>query len=263
MFSNTFLKTIHTKRWMLMGWSLGIMALVVFTMAFYPSLSKSFGQSLNEMPDSLKAFIGDSSTYSTITGYTDLQIYSQLVTMTLIFGIILFTALMAGEESEGTLQTLLVQPIKRSRIYFEKFASAVILLGASCLSITLGVAIGLVIIGEQIGLVRLLEATFATFLISLVFSSIGFSLGAITGKRGLAGGLAGALAFASLLVTSLAVSVKSLKTIDKFSPFHYFNRPGILQYGPRWSDLAILAGIVVATVLIGSIIFTRRDVYQR
>lgn len=262
MLKNTITKTLYIKRWMLLSWCLGIVALVVFTMVFYPTMSKTLGQSLKDVPDSLKSFVGDSATYSTIAGYADLQVFAQLVTMTLIFGIILFTGLIAGEEADGTLQSLLVQPLKRSRIYFEKLIAAITMLGISCLSISFGVAVGLMIINEGLNAGRLLAATFATLLVSLVFSSIGFAIGAITGKRGLAGGLAGALAFTSLLISTLAVSISSLRTVDKLSPFHYFNKPGILQYGPHWDDMVVLAGISIVILVIGAIVFIKRDVYQ-
>src|SRR3990167_759374 len=142
MIKNTITKTLYIKRWMLLSWCLGIVALVVFTMVFYPTMSKTLGQSLKDVPDSLKSFVGDSATYSTIAGYADLQVFAQLVTMTLIFGVILFTGLIAGEESDGTLQTLLVQPVTRTRVYFEKLLSAMVLLAVLCVSISAGVLIG-------------------------------------------------------------------------------------------------------------------------
>jgi ABC-2 type transport system permease protein len=263
MLKTTFVKTIYTKRWLIIGWTAGIAALVIFTMVFYPTLSKSFGESLKNVPDSLKAFVGDSSAYSTIAGYTDLQIFSQLVFMTIILGVILFTGLLAGEENEGTLQTLLVQPITRGRAYVEKLLAGMVLLGIACLGLMGGVVLGVVIIGEHLGMERLLLATLALWLVTLVFSMFGFALGAITGKRGLAGGLAGALAFTSLLVSSLAASVSALKTADKLSPFHYFNKPGILQYGVRWNNLIILALLSAVMAIIGFVLFKRRDVYPK
>ncbi len=263
MLGNTVTKTLYTKRWMLISWSLGIAALVVFTMIFFPTLSKSFGESLKNVPESLKSFVGDSATYSSIAGYTDLQIFAQLQFMILIFGVILFTGLLAGDEGEGILQTLLVQPVHRSRVYLEKVLAGMILLAGACLSIFVGVIIGLLLIHEHLSIGRLLIAVLATWLISLVFSGLGYTIGAATGKRGLAGGLAGAIAFTSLLVSSLAPAVGSLKTIDKLSPFHYFNKPGILLYGPRWSDLIILAATALIILVIGAILFVKRDIYQR
>lgn len=263
MFRNIFIKTIYVKRWSTLAWCVGLAALVVFTVVLFPTLSKSFSEALTNVPDSLKTFIGDSSAYKTIAGYTDVQIISQYAFMTLIFGIVLFTGILSGEENDGTLQTLLVQPVKRGRVYYEKLVAGAVLIGLVCVGIAAGILVGAAIIGEGIGLGGLLVATLALWLITMVFSVMGYALGAATGKRGLAGGLAGALAFVSLLVTSLASSVKILEVADKFSPFHYFNNPGILRFGARWGDLAILAATTLAMVWVGSWFFKKRDIYQK
>jgi ABC-2 type transport system permease protein len=263
MLNNAFLKTIYTKRWMLLSWSLGIIALVVFTMLFYPTLSKSLGDSLKNVPDSLKSFLGDSAAYSSIAGYTDLQIFAQLNFYTIIFGVILFSGILAGEEGDGTLQTLLAQPVSRARIYIEKLMGSITLLVGVSIGVLVGILVGLVFINEHLGLGRLLGSILALILITLVFSSLAFSLGAITGKRGLSGGLAGMLAFTTFLISSLAESVKSLQFVDKLSPFHYYNKPGILQYGVHWGDLLILALISLVILIAGLVVFVRRDVYQR
>ncbi len=263
MFRNSFIKTIYTKRWGLITWSVGLAAVVVFTMIFYPTLSKSFSQALTNVPDSLKSFVGDANSYKTIAGYTDVQIYTQYVFMTFIYGIVLFTSLIAGEENDGTLQTLLAQPVKRSRIYIEKLLAGMVLTLGICVFITIGVIIGAALVHESIGLGRLTVSTLALWLITLNFSIFSYTLGAITGKRGFAGGLAGGIAFLGLLISSLADSVKALKVADKFSPFHYFNKPGILQYGPHWDQLLILAAISAVLAAVGYVFFLRRDIYQR
>ncbi len=263
MFKSVFSKTIYTKRWMLISWTVGIAALVAFTMVFYPTLSKSFADSLKDAPDSLRAFVGDSSAYATVGGYTDVQIFSQLVFMTLIMGIILFTGVLAGEEGDGTLQTVLIQPIKRGNVYIQKLLAASTLLALTCLGgIFGGVTIGVLFIGEHIDYGRLLIGALAVFLVTMVFSVLGFALGAITGKRGLSGGIAGVFAFTAFLVSTLAVSVKSLQTVDKLSPFHYFNKPGIMQYGPHWRDFYILGAVVIIMAVVAIIFFKRRDIYQ-
>ena len=265
MFKNILTKTVYSKRWMIGIWGVGILALTIFTLLFFPTFSKNtaFSDSLKDAPESLRSFIGDADTYRTIEGYTDVQVLAQMPFMLLIMGIILFTGLLAGEEGDGTLQTLLALPVKRGRVYIEKFIAAMVILGLVCMFLVIGVTIGTIAIGESLNFGRLFQAGIATWLIALVFSSLAYAIGAITGKRGLAGGLAGALAFTSLLITSLAEGVKSLRSVDKLSPFHYFNKPGIMKSGVDWLDLALLAALVVFFVAVALPIFTKRDIYQQ
>lgn len=263
MLNSTIGKTIYTKRWMLLGWFAGMTALVAFTMAFYPSLSKSFAQTINSVPDSLKAFIGNAENYTTVAGYADLQVFFQFSYIVLIAGVILFTGLLAGEETDGTLQTLLAQPISRAKAYWHKLFGGMALLFGICLSLAFGILITLSLIHESLSLWRLFISVLAEFLIVLVFSSLGYAIGAATGKRAISGAVAGVIAFTSLLITSLAESVKALRPVDKFSPFHYFDKPGILLHGPRWSDMLLLAGLSIIILVIGHFLFIKRDIYQR
>ena len=259
---NTFLKTLYVKRWTMFWWTLGVAALVVFTISFYPQV-KTFGDTVQNTSKSSKLISVKTDSYRSITAYTDLQVISQMSTMLIILAVIMFTGLLAGEEGEGILQTLLVQPITRSRVYIEKLLAAMLVLAVAVGGVLLGIAIGLAIIHEHLNLGHVLEAGLATWLIGLVFGTFGYSLGAITGKRGIAGGIAGVLAFATVLVTTLSDSIDSLKTAEKLSPFHYFNKPGILQYGVHWHDLMVLGSMSIVFVVVGYLIFIRRDIYQR
>ena len=262
MFNSMFKQTLYTKRWMTISWSAGIAFMTGFTMVFFPTFKK-VGQSFQDVPDSLKSFLGDASAYSSIEGYTDLQIFSQLPFMLIIMAIVMFTGLIAGDESSGVLQSLLAQPVKRSKVFFEKLFAGITIMGVACFSMLVGVIIGMLIVGEQMSVDRMLLATLASLLISLVFGVMGFALGAISGKRGFAGGVAGVLAFASMLISSLAEGVKSLRFADKFSPFHYFNKPGIMQNGINWSHVAILTMIIIVLVVVSWFRFIKRDVYQQ
>ncbi len=262
MFRSIFTKTLYGKRWTTVAWALGLGALVVFTMLFFPTFQE-VGQSFKDVPESLKAFLGDATTYSSIAGFTDLQIFNQYVFMTLVLGVVLFTGLLAGEEGSGTLQILLVQPVSRTRVYWEKVLAGMVVIAAVSLAISFSAWLGAVIVGETLRLDRLATATVGVWLITMVFSSIGYALGAVWGRRGLAGALAGVLAFVAYLVSSLAESVESLQAADKLSPFHYFNRPGILSHGVDWSDFALLAVLTIVPLLVAHVLFVRRDIYQR
>jgi ABC-2 type transport system permease protein len=262
MFRNIFLKTLYTKRWMTLAWSLGLAAFVILTMLIFPTF-KEVGQSFKDVPDSLKSFLGDAEAYSTIAGFADVQVVTQYVFMTLILGIVLFTGLLAGEEGNGTLQTLLVQPVRRVRVYVEKLLAGMAVLLMVCAAITFSIVLGGALVGESVSLGRILEATLAMWLITMVFSSWSYALGAAFGRRGLVGGLAGVLAFASFMITSLAEGVKSLRTADNFSPFHYYNKPGILAHGVDWGDLAVLAILIALPLIAAAYVFVKRDVNQR
>src|SRR4051812_14823400 len=120
MFRNIFLKTVYEKRWTMVWWSLTGFLLVVFTTVLFPTFKDALGQTLNDVPDSLKSLLGNASAYSHISSYLQLQVFDQMVFLPIILGVILGTGILAGEENEGTLQTLLTLPVRRSQVFVQK-----------------------------------------------------------------------------------------------------------------------------------------------
>lgn len=263
MFKTIFLKTLFEKRWMTLWWTLSSVALTIFIVIFFPSLKDSFGQALQSVPDSMKAFVGDASDYQTLGGYLNIQVFQQMIFLPIILGVILATGLLAGDENEGTLQTLLTYPISRTRAYLDKLAACAVVVGVVTFGFFLGSWLGAIIIRDHVDLWRLLQATFMAWLVSMAVSLIGFALAAITGKRALSGSIAGAYAFAMYIVSTLVVTVKQLRIPDYFSPFHYFNHPSPLKAAFDYGDMLVFIVASVVFIVAGYIIFVRRDVYQR
>lgn len=265
MFKSVFLKTIYDKRWSTLIWGLAFLLFCLFIVVLFPTFKESFGEALKDVPEGLKSMLGEASDYQHITGFIDIQVVNQMVFMTLIMGIILGASLLGGEESDGRLQVLLAQPVSRRKVYWQKFIALALLLLAASFGIFLGVILGALPIGElgNVAVARVLLATFMTWLVTLVFASLAFCIGAITGRRGTAGIIAGTLAFATFMVTTLAGTATVLEKINYLSPFRYFNTPSVIKNGLDGSNVVILALIVLVLTLAGWIIFRRRDIYQR
>lgn len=262
MFKNVFLKTLFEKRWMTFWWSISVFLLVLAIVALFPLFKDSLGD-FNNAPEELKSLLGDANAYTTITGWLNFQVFDQMVFAGVILGIIIGGGILAGEESEGTLQSLLALPVKRAAVYWQKFAAIAVIVGIVTSTLFFGSLLGAVMIGEMVGVGPVLLATLAAFLVTLFFTALTYSVGAITGKRGLAGAAVGLWAFASFMLTSLANGIDALKIPDYLSPFHYYNKPSPLTGEFQILEaLVLLAGSIVLLAL-GHRIFTRRDIFQR
>lgn len=258
-----FGKTLYEKRWGLLWWSMAIMATTVLVVALFPTFQNAFGESLKDVPDSLKQVLGEASDYRRIEGFLELQVYMQMIFFTVIYGIILCSGLIAGEEGQGTLQSLLAHPVSRGKVYFHKLLAAAALIGILSLAILAGVVAGALIIGEPINLVRNLQATFALWLVSLTYSLLAFAIGASTGRRGAAGAIAGVYAFATYMISSLVRTADVLKYPNYLSPFKYFSDPRILENGLHPVNVLVLASTCAVLAFIGWVVFGRRDIFQR
>lgn len=263
MLKSIFLKTIFEKRWAMLWWSLAMIVSTLLIVLLFPTFRDSFGQSLSNVPDSLKSVLGEAADYQRLGGFLELQVYMQMIFFTIIYGVILCTGLIAGEEGQGTLQTLLTSPVKRSKVYFEKVAASAVILAVVTFSMLLAIWLGALMIGESINMWGAFQATFMTWLVTMVLSLLGFMLGAVTGRRGLAGGIAGAYAFAAYLITSLAGTVAVLKTVNYASPFKYFSNTRIMDNGLQAGNVLVLLIACLVFVTIGWFVFTRRDIYER
>lgn len=263
MFKTIFLKTLFEKRWMTLWWTLSSIALTVFVVIFFPTLKESFGEALKNVPESMRALIGSASDYQTLSGYLNLQVFQQMIFLTVTLGVILCTGLLGGDENEGTLQTLLSHPVSRTKVYLHKLAASAVIVGVVTFSIFLGSWLGALMINESIDLWQLFQATFMTWLLSMAISLIGFALAAITGKRALAGSIAGAYAFVMYIITSLVETVKGLRFVEYLSPFHYFNHPSPLKAAFDFGDMFVLLAASIIFIVLGYLVFVRRDIYQR
>lgn len=259
MLQNVLFKTLYEKRWSTLGWCIAIIALTALSTLFFPTFKEAFGQSLQEVPESMKAFIGDTSTYETLGGFVDVQVIAQMVFLTIIMAIIFGSGFIAGDEGEGTLQSLLAQPIKRSSVYIQKYVALFLFTALASSMVFVAVYLSALIINESMDWGRLAQATVGVWLITFVFGCAAYTLGAITGKRAMSGSIVGMLAFVSYIITSLAVGVDALKTVDKLSPFHYFNTPSIIANGLDWGNVAVLIGIIIICSVLGFIKFMKRD----
>jgi ABC-2 type transport system permease protein len=262
MFGSIFTKTIYEKRWGLFWWSFAMFAFTLMIVLMFPVFQDSFAQQMDAIPESLKSIVGEASDYSRIEGFLELQMLMQMVFLTFIYAIILFAGLIAGDESDGKLQSLLVQPVSRTKVYFQKmFAGITLLIGVS-LAMLLAAVVGAAMIGETLSLRYLAEGVTAQLIVSLVLGLLAYMIGSAKGQKGLAGALAGVFAFAGYMVTALEPTVEVLKYPNYLSPFKYFNNTGLLDAGMKLENMAPLLIACLVFAVVGWLVFVRRDVGQ-
>lgn len=260
MLKTVFSKTYYEKRWILLFWFIGILFMTWVTMLFFPYLRDTFDQVLSNSPKGLQSLLGTASDYKTVQGYVGQQIFAlRLPLMMLILSISIFGGLSAGDEERGTLETLLSLPVSRLSVFWQKFAAGALLTFLASLAIFVGVLLSFVNIHATMSLWNLALATFACWLVSLCFGAFTYSLGMLSGRRGITIGLSSAVAFAMYLVTSLAPMTSVLDQAQKFSLFYYYNSPAVATNGLKFFNVSVLVLVIVVCLGIGLLVFRRRD----
>ena len=166
----------------------------------------------------------------------------------------------AGEEERGTLETLLANPVSRTRVVLEKSLALALEIVGLGLVLWLALWVGALAVGMDISVGHLAAATLAAVLLAIAYGEIAVLVGAASGRRSLTIGVTAAIAVAAYLVNGLAPLVDALEGPQKLSPFYHYAAGDPLRRGVSLSHLAVLVGIAIVATALAPLLFSRRDV---
>ena len=197
MLRNVFLKSLRDQRKSLMFWGIGVAALSLVTILFYPIIKEvpEFSKALEESEALARVFAGGFTDLTSPEGYLNSQVFSLLVPILfLVFTIGQGSGAIAGEEENGTLDIVLSLPTTRLQVLIQKFAAMVVATSVLAFVLWLSVIIGGAIVDMDLSLWRIAQATLSGMLLGSLFGALALMLGSAFGKRGLSTGIAGAFA---------------------------------------------------------------------
>lgn len=255
-------KTLYDRRWFILAWVVGLAFMAWFVGIFYETFGKSdiLNQQLKDLPPSMRSIAGVSDNFNTVAGYYGAQIFGKTMPIiAAILGITLGTSI-ATEEENGTLQTLLAAPISRTKIYVSKWLASLGILALVTLGLALGLALSLWQQGLSLDVWRVMQGLSNIWLFAVFFLSLTFTIGAIWGRRSLAIAVGSLMAVAGYLLNTMAAGVESLKPYDKFSPYYYYGSENILEKGLHVGNFTLLAFISAILLVIGAVVFARRNI---
>lgn len=263
MFTNVYLKTLRDLRRGLVGWGIGIAALVGLMVALWPTIrAMDFAALVAQYPEAMQELfnIGD---IATGPGFLNAELFSGLLPILFItYGVGVGARVVAREEESGTLDILLSTPLSRSRLLLEKAAAVVtgvVILGVVLLASTWLMAAPM---NMDVGITYAAGSSLAMVLLGSVFAALSFTVAAVTGSRGKAIGVAAAAAVAGYAFYIAAGIVESVARWESLNPFHH-----AVGVGPA-SDAAAglpvgfvwLAAAALVLAALSRPVFHRRDV---
>ena len=262
MFRSVFTKSLYSLRWQLLGWSLAVGLTAFITMALYNSFNQNGIEDIvNSMPESLKPLIGSVADFKTIPGYIGQQVFGpNIIILTIIMSVLLFVGISVNEEDDRRLQTLLSLPVTRTSVYFQKWLTVLVVIATVSVFIVLGLTLGLLVADKSADMQRVWLTALDAWLMNTAYGMVAYCIAALTGKKGLTIAIGSGYAALSFFVSSLAPAVDKLKDIDKFSIFHYYNQPQIMQHGLNGKHVVILLAVVIILTIVGWFGFTRRNI---
>lgn len=259
---SVFGKALDDQRRSLVGWSIGISLLVLFTVAFWPSMRDSadrFTAMVEEMPAALRAMMGTTDIASA-SGFLSGQLFALLLpAMIAVLGIGKGAQTVAGEEERGDLELLLARPLPRWRIATAKGVAVLVTIGVVT-AVTFVVTLsGARAVGMEVPTGDLAGAMLGLGLLGGVLASVALAVGAGTGRRGTAVAVATVVAVASYLASTFGPLVEGLGWLHDLSPWTWaFGRDAVRE-GPSPGDVLALTALLGAVSAVGVLRFTRRD----
>ncbi len=264
MLRNMFLKSLRDQRRALLGWSTGILLLVVLEAALWPSIRQmpALDELLAGYPEAMRKLF-KLEDFASGTGFMNAELFSALLPILFItFGIGRGARAIAGEEEAGTLEVLLVTRVSAVRLVLQQAAALAV--ATSVLGIVLyGSVLGSsAVFGMGIGAGDLAGATLAMVLLGTEFGWFALALGAATGRRAVAISTAATAAVAAYVLYVAGEFVVAVQPWQPVSPFHQALDGGPLGAGlpSAYAWMALAGAVVVAAVLP---LFDRRDIAIR
>lgn len=261
MLRNVFTKGLYDQRRSLIGWALGIVALLLVEGALWPSIRSmpNLDAFLANYPEAFRKLF-NLQDFGTGRGFINAELFSAMVPILfIIFAIGHGARAIAGEEEAGTLDVLLATPISNVRLVLEQaatlaasVASLAVVLWASTIGVSLAFGMGM-------NAMDLLWAVLAIALLGLEFGWLALAVGAITGRRSAAIAAATIGAVAAYVLFLAAQLVDGLKPWRTISPFYQALHGGPLGGGLSPSFIWLLIG-GAAVVALSLPIFDRRDI---
>lgn len=261
MLTSVFAKTLRDLQRPLLGWSIGVAALVGVMAALWPSIEgiPNLEEFLASYPEAMRELFNVDA-ITTGVGFMNAELFSLLVpALFIIFAVGRGARLIAGEEESGTLDVLLVTPVSRLAVLIETAAAlavAVLALGAVLFAATV---ISSPLVGLQIGVADAASASLAVTLLGIEHGWLALSVGAAVGSRPVAIGAASTFAVAGYVLYVMSKLVAAVEPWGALSPFQQALEPGPLGAGLQasyvWMPLAALVFVAAAAVR-----FDRRDV---
>jgi ABC-2 type transport system permease protein len=263
MLYSVFATTVRERRWGILGWAVGGLAMAGFIVAIYPVVrdNAGFAEIIDQLPDELLSLIGmDPGVFTTGFGYLQAEMYTLIgPLLTLVLTIGMGASSTAVDESSGTADLLLTTPTTRTSVVAQKSLALAAVTTVLILSFVTVLLIGQVTVDLRLSLWGIGGANLGLFLLGMFFGTMAIGVAAWTGKKNLAIAVAGGIAGLTFFLDGMAPFVESLERLQAFMPFHWYLADDPLLNGPTSWQL-LLAGGTVLFVVLAIAGFSRRDI---
>ncbi len=250
-------RTLADHRGITISMALVGLGMAVLDLAIFPAYSKQLKDF--QVPSALEGFMGEAPIW-TPEGFLNAEFFSWMPALYIIAGVIAATAVVAGEEGNGTLDLLLAQPVRRWQLLAAKGAGITIGVTLAALAALPGFAIAKTWVAFDLGMWRITEATLFTLPLIWIFVAFGLWASAALPTRGAAGIVTTGTIVVTYFFNLVGATVSWLGPTQKLSPFYWGDAAPVLIHGFDWLRAGGLFAVAAAIAGLALWSFERRDI---
>ncbi len=258
--TNTLTKAISDRLLLalLVGAAGGGMGFVMGPM--YLALEDVLTEMLAQMPAEIMSIAGGVD-MATPAGWFTGEMYSIVFPFAVMFVAASSAARAFGGEMENrTLGLVMSTPTRRTRLAIDKIVAMVVHVVAAVAILSLGVILGVVAAGVELGAGDVFAIGLMLTLLSCAVGGLAMVVSIVTGRGVLAilvAMLAAVVAYAWSSFVPLADPIADLVWL---SPWHHFIGTDPMTNGIDWASAALLAILAVVPLVASVYLFKRRDI---
>lgn len=259
--TNVFTKTLRDGRRALVGWSIGLVLLVVLESALWPTVRHmgNIEEFVANYPEALRELF-KLDQFGTGTGFLNGELYSlMLPILFLVHGIGRGARSVAGEEEAGTLEVLLTTRVTPTSLVLHRAAALVTAVCGLGVVLFATVALCSPVFDLDVPLGEAAVGSLAMVLLGAEFGLLALAVSAVAGRHAVATAVAAATAVATYVLYAAGGLVEGIRPWRGISPFDQALAGGPLGGGVSWSFLWLPAAAVVF-VAAALPVFDRRDI---
>ncbi len=267
-----FWTTLRLSQWAIASWGVLLVLYGILILLLFPVMKESSGPVLENYIRSLPEGVLNAMglTKEVLDNFLAEGGYSiggwlgteYLIWWPVVAGIYAFmfgSGAVAREVERGTMELLLSHPISRAQVVVSKFASFLAITGLLVVCTVAGIAVGLLLIDEELNLVRVSLVTVQGGMAVVSIGAYSLLLSCLTLDPRKAMALAGGIMAALYILNLMGPLLDSFHWVQKLSLFYYYRPMDIIAQGNfSISSLVVYLGITVACFTAALVVFQRR-----
>lgn len=245
----------------MIGWLIGIAAVLALYLPLYPSIaSPQMTELINNLPTELVEVLGYDDIV-TGAGYTQATFFGLLGYVLIAIAATAWgAAFIAGTEETGRLELTLAHAVGRVQYAIESIAALL----AKILVLALMVYLMIWALNEpselNLSAVNLLAGTIAWGSLGLLSGSAALAVGALSGRRMWAIAAGAGVAVIGYVFDAVGNTNEDLQWLYNFSPYHWAYGTSPLTEGFDWSGFALLWALCAIFIGLTATGLARRDI---